>query len=144
MTMDEDRHLTGVPIDLLQPDLVLPVQHFNPPRKLAPEHRLMMAVVDDALRCIERHRCSTKARGRRLFQEVKEWLLAEDPHLPYSFEHICAVLDLDADAVRERLRLVPERPPRWVSREMQRNRDHIEGKSIDATGGFEQMAEGQP
>jgi hypothetical protein len=117
--MDVDRYLTGVPIDLFQPQVILPAQHFNLPKKIAPEHRLMMAVLDDAVRCVEKYRCPTDARGRRLLHEAKQWLLAAEPHWPYSFERICAVLDFDANAVRHRLRLAPERPPVSVSREMQ-------------------------
>jgi hypothetical protein len=112
--MDADRYLTGVPIDLFQPHIILPAQHFNPPKKLAPEQRLMMAVLDDAVRCVEKYRCPPDARGRRLFREAQQWLLAEEPHWPYSFERICAALDLDANTVRHRLRLAS-----GVSREMQ-------------------------
>jgi hypothetical protein len=126
MAMDVDRYLTGVPIDLFRPHVILPAQHFNPPKKLAPEHRLMMAVLDDALRCVEKYRCPTDDRGRRLFHAAKQWLFAAEPHWPYSFERICAVLDLDANAVRHRLRLAPERPPVSVSREM-RTRTHQRG-----------------
>jgi hypothetical protein len=119
MAMDVDRYLTGVPIDLFQPHIILPSQHFEPPGKFAPEHRLMMAVLDDAVRCIEKYRFPTDVRGRRLFREAKQWLLAAESRWPYSFEHICAILDLDANAVRHRLRLTPKRPPVSGSREMQ-------------------------
>jgi hypothetical protein len=63
--MDLDQYLTGVLIDLFQPHVIVPAQHFNPPKKLAPEHRLMMAVLDDAVRCVEKYRCPTDARARR-------------------------------------------------------------------------------
>jgi hypothetical protein len=117
--MDVDRYLTGVPLDLFQPHVLLPAQHFHPPKKLAPEQRLMMAVLDDAVRCVEKYRFPVDARGRRLFHEALRWLLAAEPHWPFSFERICAVLDLDANAVRQRLRLAPERPPVSVSCAMQ-------------------------
>jgi hypothetical protein len=117
--MHLDRYLTSDPIDdLLQPYGILPVQHFSPPRKLAPERRLMMAVLDDAVRCVEKYRFPANTRGRRVFREAEEWLLAAEPQWPYSFERICAVLNLDANAVRQRLRLVPELRPWSVSREM--------------------------
>jgi hypothetical protein len=116
--MDVDWYLAGVPSDLFQPHVILPAQHFHPPKQLAPEHRLMMAVLDDAVRCVEKHRFPADARGRRLFHEAQQWLLAAEPHWPYSFERICAVLDLDASAVRHRLRLAPARQPASVSREM--------------------------
>jgi hypothetical protein len=79
----------------------------------------MIAVLDDAVRCIEKYRFPTDERGRRLFHEAKQWLLAEEPHWPYSFEHICAVVDLDANAVRHRLRLASGRSSVSVSGEMQ-------------------------
>lgn len=66
----------------------------------------MMAVLDAAVRCVERYRFPTDAQGRRLFHEAKQWLLAAEPHWPYSFERICAELDLDANAVRRSLGLV--------------------------------------
>ena len=94
-----------------QPHSIVPWQHFTPPKKLAPEHRLMMAVVDDAVRCVETYRFPTDAQGRRLFHEAKQWLLVAEPQWPYSFERICAVLDLDANTVRRRLRLAPEHRP---------------------------------
>src|ERR1035437_5570218 len=106
----------------------------------------MKAVLDDAVRCVEKYRFHTDARGRRLFHEAKQWLLAAEPHWPYSFEHICAVLDLDANAVRHRLRLAPGRPPVSVSREMQTakrrtavNWDHTGSKWNDANGKFGKM-----
>ena len=106
--MDLDSYTAEVPMTLLQPLLILPAQHFDPPQKLAPEYRLMMAVLDDALWCIQTYRLPRDTEGRRLFHEAKRWLLATEPHWPYSFESICAVLDLDANAVRQRLRLLPD------------------------------------
>lgn len=105
MLMEVDRYLTGAPSALFQPQVISPAQYFAPPKKLAPEHRLMMAVLEDAVRCVEKYRVATYARDRRLFHEAKQWLLAAELRWPYSFECICAVLDLDADAVRNRLRL---------------------------------------
>jgi len=68
----------------------------------------MIAVLDDAIQCLQKYRFATNRRGRRLLREVTQWLLAEETDWPYSFPSICAVLDLDADAVRHRLRLAPE------------------------------------
>lgn len=93
----------------MRPQLILPEQHFNPPQKHAPEQELMMAVLEDAVRCIEKYRFPVDGRGRRIFLEAQRWLLASEPHWPYSFECICAALDLDAGAVLHRLRLAP--PP---------------------------------
>src|SRR5512140_1705085 len=122
MSMDLDWYLTGVPHDLIEPHVILPAQHFTRPRKLAPEQRLMMAVLGAAVRCIERDRSPRDSRGRRRFEEAKQWLLAAEPDWPYSFERICAVLDLDANAVRQRLRLDLGPPAGPLSRGVRRTK----------------------
>jgi hypothetical protein len=98
---------SGVP----QPDIVLPSQHFGTPRKQAPEQRLMIAVLHDALDCVKKYRFATNTRSRRLFREAKQWFLADDAEWPYSFEGICEVLDIDSNAVRQRLRMALELQP---------------------------------
>lgn len=95
-------------MSMTQLDIVLPSQHFGPRRKQAPEQRLMIAVLHDALDCLEKYRCATDTRGRRLFEDAKQWFLAAETDWPYSFECICGVLDLDANAVRQRLHVAPE------------------------------------
>lgn len=93
---------------MLQSNVILPSQYFAPRRKQAPEQRLMIAVLRDALDCVEKYRFATGRHGRRLFHEAKHWLFAEETDWPYSFECICGVLDLDANAVRQRLRVGPD------------------------------------
>ncbi len=68
----------------------------------------MIAVIQDAINCIEKYRCATDHRGRRLFGEVTQWVGTEDTAWPYSFECICQVLGLDANAVRHRLGVAQE------------------------------------
>ena len=103
MSAEVDRHVSGIPSGLLQPHIVLPSQHFGDPKPLLPEMRLMVAVVQDAINCVEKYRFAKDRRGRRLFGEVIQWLSAQETRWPYSFESICEVLRLDADAVRHRL-----------------------------------------
>ena len=108
--MDANLNLAGVPIGMTQLDIILPSQQFGPRRKHAPEQRLMIAVLQDALDCVEKYRFAKDPRGRRLFDDAKQWMLAAETDWPYSFECICAVLDLNSDAVRQRLRVALERP----------------------------------
>lgn len=109
MAMEANLHLAGVPLSMTQPDSVLPSQYFGSRRrKQPPEQRLMIAVLRDAIDCLERYRCATDTRGRRLFKEATRWFLADETDWPYSFECICEVLGLDANAVRQRLRVAPE------------------------------------
>jgi len=86
-----------------QPDVILPSQYRVPRPTQAPEQRLMIAVLQDAVDCVEKYRLALDYRGRRAFSEAMEWLLAEDIDWPFSFECICGVLDLNPNAVRERV-----------------------------------------
>jgi hypothetical protein len=108
MAMEANLYRAGVPVGITQPDIILPSQHFGPRCKPAPEQRLMIAVFRDALDCLEKYRLATSRTGRRLFHDAKQWFLADEADWPYSFECICGVLDLDANAVRQRLRVAPE------------------------------------
>ena len=105
--MDANLGRTGVRSGILQPDIILPSQYVGP-RRLTPEHGLMIAVLRDAIDCVAENRHAEDYPGRRLFDEATQWLLAEKADWPDSFECICGVLDLDANAVRRALRL-PER-----------------------------------
>lgn len=116
MAMEANLQLAGVPIGMMQLDILLPSQLFGPRRKQAPEQRLMIAVLQDALDCVEKHRSATDTHGRRLFSDAQQWFLANETDWPYSFECICELLDLDANAVRQRLRVAPECQPVLVSR----------------------------
>ena len=78
----------------------------------------MIAVVQDAINCIEKYRFATGHRGRRLFGEVAQWIGAKDTDWPYSFESICHVLGLDANAVRHRLRVAQEQRSALLPRRM--------------------------
>lgn len=128
--MDGNLHYDGVPSGMLRPYIILPSQHFGSRRRLAPEHRLMIAVLQDAMACVAKHRYAKHYRGRRLFREATRWFLAEETDWPYSFECICAVLDLDANAVRRALRL-PERPSALVSREVKKAlQNHADLKGV--------------
>lgn len=97
---------------IMQLDTLLPSQYFPPRRKQSPEHRLMIAVLYEALHCLETHRFAINLEGRRLFRDAQDWFLADEKNWPYSFECICAVLDLEADAVRERLGVLLQRARR--------------------------------
>jgi hypothetical protein len=88
---------------------VLPVQLSHAPRGvLLPEHRLMLAVLQEAVQTFQRSAASRGKRDRRLFGEVKEWFFATRGVGPFAFENICAVLRFDPDYIRDGL-------TRWVS-----------------------------
>ena len=101
--MEGNVHRAATRIGVTYPDVVLPSQYFLTRRHQAPEKRLMIAVLHDALDCLDKYRFATDKHDRRLFHETKEWFLSEEADWPYAFESICSVLDLDSTAVRQRL-----------------------------------------
>jgi len=69
----------------------------------SPEIRLVAAVLEEALRCIERHRRS-RAAPRREFHEAHAWFFDAEQDGPFAFEMVTTVLGLDPDAVRDHVR----------------------------------------
>jgi hypothetical protein len=64
---------------------------------------LVLAVLEDAVRCIEQGRWRRHFRARRLAAEAEAWVRSDDRAYPFSFLNIIDVLGVDADAVRARL-----------------------------------------
>lgn len=102
----------------LQPDTILPEQfarRLRGPAATLPEHHLMFAVLEDAIRCyqgtLNGHRGS-----RRCFRETEEWFESNDATWLFSFIGICEALDLEPEYIRAGLR-------RWRSREATRRPD---------------------
>jgi hypothetical protein len=65
------------------------------------ERRLVLAILEEAVRSYQRYAFATNRRGRRLFGETCEWFDAHDDPWIFSFENICHALDLDPDHIRE-------------------------------------------
>ena len=110
MAIEANRRPADALSSLMQLDILLPSQHFGPRHQQVPERRLMVAVLHDALDCLERYRSATSKEGHRLFHEAQHWFLAREAGWPYSFECICAALDLDSNAVRQCLGVARETP----------------------------------
>jgi len=103
--MQANLRLAAIPIGMAQLGIVLPSQHYGARRTQAPEERLMIAILHDARDCVEKYRLARNQHGQRLFREATQWFLADEADWPYSFEGICLILDLDSNAVRQRLRV---------------------------------------
>jgi hypothetical protein len=80
-------------------------QYFHALRRrefAEPESRLMFAVLEDALRCLEKYASARSGKGKTLFDETKNWLVSttnEDE--VFSFNNVCEVLGLDPQYVRK-------------------------------------------
>jgi len=83
------------------------------------EKRLMLAVLKDAVACIEHYNSGRGAQSLPAYRAALRWIFAQDQAWPFSFENICLALDLGP--VRFRMALcsplplstgkVPVRPP---------------------------------
>ena len=107
--------------DLLGPDVILPQQFFDGPRgdsDFSPEKALMLAVLEDAIRCFQEYFRTTRARPRMLSRQAERWIRTRDWNWPFSFNNVCEALSIDPDCMRDTLlrmkyeRLMDEQRPR--------------------------------
>ena len=116
-------HETGLSVEervssLFQPDTLLPDQYLDTFRRkthLEPEKMLMLAVLEDAIACYQKHLFARDGKGRAMFQDAEEWIMEERSDWLFSFESICEVLGLEPQYVRQGLarwkeKMAAERP----------------------------------
>ena len=88
---------------VFQPTTLRPSQYFNSrPAELSPEKRLMFAVLIDAVRCLEMGLTGPASRKRTL-AEVEWWLFRARGDQLFSFDSVCAALEIDPDHLRRGL-----------------------------------------
>lgn len=93
-------------VSLFQPDTLLPAEYFETFRRkthLEPEKKLMLAVLDDAIACFQKHVSAREGPGKKIFGEAEEWFLKENSEWPFSFENICEVLGINPSYLRQGL-----------------------------------------
>jgi len=104
--LESDARRTGGDLSFARPSAdpggIVPAQ-CDARRPATPELRLMAAVLAQAIHDHGVAARSSASAGQRLRRKSDAWFAAEEREWPYSFERICAALDLDADAIRERL-----------------------------------------
>lgn len=86
-----------------EPDILTSHQFFQLFRHKAhfdPEEKLMFAVLTDAIECFQKYYGDNVQRRRRLFTEAEAWISTKEDAWPYSFENICATLNLDPNYLR--------------------------------------------
>ena len=67
------------------------------------EKAFMLAGLEDAIECFQKHLLAKDDRGRELFEEVEEWVWEKNTKWLFSFENICRTLLLDPDYIRQGL-----------------------------------------
>jgi hypothetical protein len=91
---------------LFQPDVLIPAQYFDTLRSktgMEAEKRLMLAVLEDAVRCFQDNVLEQGETKKTLFEEAEEWFLNEGDEWVFSFENICEALGLNPRYVRRGL-----------------------------------------
>jgi hypothetical protein len=68
-----------------------------------PERFLMLAVLQDAVTCLEKYAAFGSRGNKRLFDEARDWILSEDGDWLFSFNNVCEAVGLNPGYVRRRL-----------------------------------------
>lgn len=76
------------------------MESFKRKHQLEPEKELMLAILTDAIECLQKHCGSRHATGTKLFQEAREWIFDENERDAFSFLNICEALELDPCYIR--------------------------------------------
>lgn len=98
---------------LFQPDTLLAEDYaanFRRKIPLEPERTLLLAVLEDGIRCFQENLFAVSGKRRTLFDEAKEWLFSDDANWFCSFVSICTMLNLEPSYIRRGLR-------EWEARE---------------------------
>ena len=90
---------------IFEPDVTLSAEIFGDRTgPYGPERLLMIAVLEDAARCLLRSCTATVDRKLRdLYAETDGWFRSDARTELYDYENVCAVLGIDPDWLRARL-----------------------------------------
>jgi hypothetical protein len=91
---------------IFEPDTLLPSQHADRTgrrRHIEGEHRLMVAILEDAIDVYRKQAAARDTRKRHMFEDAEAWIEDRAAIWIFSFENICAVLDLDPSYIRKGL-----------------------------------------
>lgn len=90
---------------LFEPVVILPSQISGGAQRASDTSgpiALMLAVLEEAIRCIERGRRRRHPGTRKPADEAKAWVRCDSREWPFAFASICDVVGLDVDAARAR------------------------------------------
>ncbi len=93
-------------IDSLDPDHMTPGQFSGMLRSHSwrdGEHRLVAAVLQDAIETFQKTAFAESNEKREQFSEVYRWVTDEENQTLFAFNTTCDILDLDSDCLRDGL-----------------------------------------
>lgn len=112
--------------DIFEPDILLPIQYFAALKRKkfsCGEHRLLVAIIQDAVECFQKHIHARDSKRRQLFLDAESWITVDDDLGMFSFDNICELLGLNSDYLRRGLL-------DWRDKERSRR----EGRLVHAAG----------
>jgi hypothetical protein len=92
---------------LFQPDTLLGEDYaanFRRKIPLEPERILLLAILEDGVRCYQENLFVVAGKRRALFEEARDWLFSDDATWFCSFVSICTMLNLEPNYIRRGLR----------------------------------------
>jgi|SRR5215469_41805 len=89
--------------NVLVPEVLMPSQYYAP-RATSPYHRLLLAILEDAIRCFQHNVDAKTIRRRRLFRETEYWLFETKDAGFMSCPTVCESLGISSAALRRYLR----------------------------------------
>jgi hypothetical protein len=120
-----DRHQAEERLnDLFEPDVLLPIQYFaalKRKRFSSGEHRLLIAIMQDAVECFQKHIHARDSKRRQLYVDAESWISSDDYSGTFSFNNVCDLLGMSPEYLRQGL-------IDWRDRERTRRR----GRLLDA------------
>jgi hypothetical protein len=89
-------------------DALTPEQYYDGIRaddaSVRPIKRLMLAVLEDAMRCYQTYATSRNRAQRRLFVDAEMWLMDRHASGVFAFETVCETLGIEPSCLRAGLR----------------------------------------
>jgi hypothetical protein len=90
---------------LMVPQALMPSQYYEGVRGDDPAteaiKRLMLAVLEDALRCLQTYAAARTPVRRRMFFEAQTWISDRTARGPFAFEAICDALGIESNRLRD-------------------------------------------
>jgi hypothetical protein len=106
-------------------EVLLPVQFHqraNSASSGEPLRRLLVALLLDAIRCVQKTFDARQSARRQDYGDARSWIFSDDDRPVFSFKAVCDALDVEPNVVRKYLvqweekRLNGEQPPRIIRR----------------------------
>ena len=93
---------------IMIPEALTPGQYYEGIRSddasVRPIKRLMLAVLEDAMRCYQAYADSRSCAQRRLFVEAEAWFMDRKADGAFAFETVCETLGIEPSCLRQGLR----------------------------------------